>query len=118
MLRYNFIYGLLVLLFSCNSSDKIIETHQNQLILNVKSDNIHYTRALVQNFIQKHALQLISDKKSKIGGRYRVMEMEFSISTDLISSFLSKSEIDTQIPETNWESKKINNLKLKIHYVK
>lgn len=115
---YKFIYLLFVaVLISCSKSTKIVDYQNDTLILNVKSTNIHYTRALVMQFIQNHQLQILSDKKFKIEGRYRLMELEFSFSEKLMESFLISTELQSEVPTNQWD-KEIKKINLKIHYIK
>jgi hypothetical protein len=87
---------------SCTNSDKIVDFKDDTVVLNVKPQNIHYTRALVLQFIQKNNLKILSDKKSIINGRYKLMEIEFTISEKLMLFFLNETELQAQIPKQKW----------------
>jgi hypothetical protein len=108
---------VLLVLNSCSNSDKILDIKDEVVILNVKTDNVHYTRALVLQFIQKNNLNIISDNKHILEDRYRLMEIQCSISEKLMADFLIKTELLAQVPHQKWETP-LNRLILKIHYIK
>lgn len=114
----NVIFIFIFLAFlSCTNSDKIIDFEADTVVLNVKPQNIHYTRALVLQFIQNNNLKILSDKKSIVEGRYRLMEVECTFSEKLMIDFLKKTELQTQIPKQDWDIK-LRKMVLKMHYIK
>ncbi len=117
MIKY-IVLGWFFLAFnSCSNSDKIVDIIDDVVVLNVKTDNIHYTRALILQFIQKNNLKMVSDKKSIVEGRYRLMEIQCSITEKLMTDFLTQSELFAQVPPQNWDSP-LRKLIVKIHYIK
>ncbi len=117
MIKYIGLAWFILLFNSCSNSDKIVDIKDEAVILNVKTDNVHYTRALVLQFIQKNNLKIVSDKKSIVEGRYRLMEIQSTITEKLMTDFLTQTELLAQIPTQNWESP-LSKLILKIHYIK